>query len=293
MSKRLDGKKIRDEILDEIADGVALLEQAPCLAVVQVGGDSASSVYIRNKMRACERTGIIGEHHHLPADCSQDTLDELMQELSSGAPDGIILQLPLPSHLDENRAMALLDPDKDVDGFHPLNLGRLVAGIPAPLPCTPAGVVELLSREGIETRGKEIVVLGRSTIVGKPAALLFLRKGLFADATVTVCHSASRDLPNICRRADILIAAVGRPELVQGDWVKEGAVVVDVGINRVEDAAAKRGYRLVGDCDFEAIAPHASAITPVPGGVGPLTVALLLKNTLEAARRRNTSVGAR
>ncbi len=293
MSKRLDGKKIRDEILDEIADGVALLEQAPCLAVVQVGGDPASSVYIRNKMRACERTGIIGEHHHLPADCSQDTLDELIQELSSGAPDGIILQLPLPSHLDENRAMALLDPDKDVDGFHPLNLGRLVAGIPAPLPCTPAGVVELLSREGIETRGKEIVVLGRSTIVGKPAALLFLRKGLFADATVTVCHSASRDLPNICRRADILIAAVGRPELVQGDWVKEGAVVVDVGINRVEDAAAKRGYRLVGDCDFEAIAPHASAITPVPGGVGPLTVALLLKNTLEAARRRNTSVGAR
>ncbi len=293
MSKILDGKKIRDEILDEIADEVALLEQAPRLAVVQVGGDAASSVYIRNKLRACERTGIIGEHHHLPEDCSQDTLDELMQELSSGAPDGIILQLPLPSHLDENRAMALLDPDKDVDGFHPLNLGRLVAGIPAPLPCTPAGVVELLRREGIETRGKEIVVLGRSTIVGKPAALLFLRKGLFADATVTVCHSASRDLPNICRRADILIAAVGRPELVQGDWVKEGAVVVDVGINRVEDAAAKRGYRLVGDCDFEAIAQHASAITPVPGGVGPLTVALLLKNTLEAARRRDTSVGAR
>ncbi len=293
MSKRLDGKKIRDEILDEIADEVGLLEQAPLLAVVQVGGDPASSVYIRNKMRACEHTGIIGEHHHLPEDCSQETLDELMQELSSGAPDGIILQLPLPAHLDENRAMALLDPDKDVDGFHPLNLGRLVAGIPAPLPCTPAGVVELLSREGIETRGKEVVVLGRSTIVGKPAALLFLRKGLFADATVTVCHSASRDLPNICRRADILIAAVGRPELVQGDWVKEGAVVVDVGINRVEDADAKRGYRLVGDCDFEAIAPHASAITPVPGGVGPLTVALLLKNTLEAARRRNTSVGAR
>lgn len=292
MSKLLNGNKVRDEILAEIAEEVSRLDQAPRLAVVQVGGDPASSVYIRNKMRACERTGISGEHHHLPEDCDQETLDRLMSELSAGAPDGIILQLPLPAQLDENRAMALLDPDKDVDGFHPLNLGRLVAGIPAPLPCTPAGVVEMLSREGIETRGKEVVVLGRSTIVGKPAALLFLRKGLFADASVTVCHSASQDLPSICRRADILIAAVGRPMLVKEDWVKEGVVVVDVGINRVDDPAAKRGYRLVGDCDFDAIAPKASAITPVPGGVGPLTVALLLKNTLEAAKRRVASVEA-
>jgi methylenetetrahydrofolate dehydrogenase (NADP+) / methenyltetrahydrofolate cyclohydrolase len=292
VTKLLDGKKIRDEILAEIADEVTRLEQAPRLSVVQVGGDPASSVYIRNKMRACERTGIIGEHHHLPDDCSQETLDSLMRELSAGAPDGIILQLPLPAQLDENQTMALLDPDKDVDGFHPLNLGRLVAGIPGPLPCTPAGVAEMLSREGIETRGKEVVILGRSTIVGKPAALLFLRKGVFADATVTVCHSASQDLPAICRRADILIAAVGRAKLVQGDWVKEGAVVVDVGINRMEDPEAKRGYRLVGDCDFDAIAPKAAAITPVPGGVGPLTVALLLKNTLEAARRRSARVGA-
>ncbi len=292
MSTILDGKKIRDEILAEIAAEVAKLERAPRLAVVQVGGDPASSVYIRNKMRACERTGIHGEHHHLPEDTNQEKLDALMRELSDGDPDGIILQLPLPGQLDENRAMALLDPDKDVDGFHPLNLGRLVAGIPAPLPCTPAGVAEILRREGIETRGKEVVVLGRSTIVGKPAALLFLRKGVFADATVTVCHSASRNLAGICRRADILIAAVGRAELVQGDWVKEGAVVVDVGINRVDDPSAKRGYRLVGDCDFEAIAPKASAITPVPGGVGPLTVALLLKNTLEAAKRNSSRVGA-
>ncbi len=292
MAKILDGKKVRDEILAEIAGEVENMERPPRLAVVQVGEDPASAVYIRNKIRACERTGIVGEHRHLPDDVDQATLEAEIDGLSRGEVDGVILQLPLPSHLDENAAMARLDPDKDVDGFHPLNLGRLVAGIPAPLPCTPAGVVEMLRREGIESRGKEVVVVGRSIIVGKPAALLFLRKDAFADATVTVCHSASEDLASICRRADILIAAVGRAELVKGDWVKEGAVVVDVGINRVDDPAAKRGYRLVGDCDFAAIEPKASAITPVPGGVGPLTVALLLKNTLEAAKRRQNRVEA-
>lgn len=290
-AKILDGKRIRDEILAEIAAAVPALAETPHLTVVQVGEDPASALYIRNKLRACERTGIVGEHRHLPADVDQAALEATIAELSGGRPDGILLQLPLPDGLDENAAMDRLDPDKDVDGFHPHNLGRLVAGIPGPLPCTPAGIVELLRREGIETSGKEVVVLGRSIIVGKPAGLLFLRKGPLADATVTVCHSRSRDLAEICRRADILIAAVGRPRLVEGDWVKPGAVVVDVGINRVPDAAAKRGYRLVGDCDFDAIVPHAAAITPVPGGVGPLTIAMLLKNTLEATRRRLDAAG--
>lgn len=282
----LDGNRIRDEILDDIASTVAALARPPRLAVVQVGEDPASAVYIRNKLRACEHTGILGEHRHLPAATGQADLESCITELSSGDTDGILLQLPLPAHLDANAAMACLDPDKDVDGFHPLSLGRLLAGIPGPLPCTPAGIIELLRRESIECRGLEVVVVGRSIIVGKTAALLFLRKGVFADATVTVCHSASRNLDAICRRADILVAAVGRPAMIKGDWVKAGAVVIDVGINRVDDPSRKRGYRIVGDCDYEAVAPRAAAITPVPGGIGPLTVAMLLKNTLEVAQRR-------
>jgi len=282
----LDGNRIREALLVEIAEGVAALVEPPRLTVVQVGTDAASEVYIRNKVRACGLTGILGEHRRLPADVSQAQLEQELADLSAGPADGVILQLPLPAGLNAGEAMLQLDPDKDVDGFHPVNLGRLVAGLPGFAPCTPAGIRELLRRSEVPIRGQHVVILGRSLIVGKPAALLFLEKHALADATVTVCHSASRDLPALCRQADILIAAVGSPELVRADWVRPGAVVVDVGVNRVEDPAAPRGYRLVGDCDFAGIAGKAAAITPVPGGVGPLTVAMLLRNTLTACRRR-------
>jgi len=282
----LDGNRIREALLVEIAEGVAALGEPPRLTVVQVGSDAASEVYIRNKMRACALTGILGEHRRLSAGISQAELDQELADQSAGPADGVILQVPLPAALSANQAMLQLDPDKDVDGFHPVNLGRLVAGLPGFVPCTPAGIRELLHRSEVPIRGQHVVILGRSVIVGKPAALLFLEKHALADATVTVCHSASRDLPALCREADILIAAVGSPELVRADWVKAGVVVVDVGVNRVEDPGAPRGYRLVGDCDFAGIAGKAAAITPVPGGVGPLTVAMLLRNTLTACRRR-------
>jgi methylenetetrahydrofolate dehydrogenase (NADP+)/methenyltetrahydrofolate cyclohydrolase len=279
----LDGKRIREEILAEIAAEVAQMKRPPRLAVVQVGEDPASAVYIRNKMRACAKTGIIGEHVHLDPAINQKALDDRIRELSESETNGIILQLPLPAHLDDGPAMLELDPDKDVDGFHPASLGRLLAGRPGLVPCTPAGIRELLRREEIRISGRDVVILGRSVIVGKPAALLFLEKGGLGDATVTVCHSRSRDLAAHCRRADILILAIGSPQFVGADMVKEGAVVVDVGMNRIEDSSAKRGYRLVGDCDFDAVAPKTMAITPVPGGVGPMTVAMLLRNTLTAA----------
>ena len=250
--------------------------------IVQVGENAASGVYIRNKVKACAQTGIPCEHVQLPADVDQGVLNARLEEISSSPASGIILQLPLPAHLDADLAMEHLDPRKDVDGFHPDNLGRLVAGRPYLVPCTPAGIRELLAREAIDTRGRHVVVLGRSLIVGKPAALLFLEKSALGDATVTVCHSASRDLAEHCRRADILIAAVGRAGLVTAGMVKEGVVVVDVGMNRVLDPAAKSGARWAGDCDFAGIAPKAAAITPVPGGVGPMTVAMLLANTLRA-----------
>ncbi|MBM4117923.1 bifunctional 5,10-methylenetetrahydrofolate dehydrogenase/5,10-methenyltetrahydrofolate cyclohydrolase [bacterium] len=282
----LDGNRIRDELLREIAEGVDVLPEPPRLTVLQVGSDPASAVYIRNKMKACAATGVHGEHRQLPATASQADLDAELARLSAGPADGIILQLPLPPGLVAASAMLQLDPDKDVDGFHPVNLGRLVAGLPGFAPCTPAGIRELLRRYELPTRGRHVVILGRSLIVGKPAALLFLEKRVLGDATVTVCHSASRDLPGLCRQADILIAAVGSPELVKADWVREGAVVVDVGMNRVPDASAPRGQRLVGDVDFAGVAPRAGAISPVPGGVGPLTVAMLLCNTLIACRRR-------
>lgn len=283
----LDGNRIRDELLRETAEAVDALPSPPRLTVLQVGADPASEVYIRNKMKACQATGVLGEHRQLPASVSQAELEAELAGLSAGPADGIILQLPLPPGLSAGRAMLQLDPDKDVDGFHPVSLGRLVAGLPGFAPCTPAGIRELLRRSELPTRGRHVVILGRSLIVGKPAALLFLEKQVLGDATVTVCHSASRDLPALCRQADILVAAVGSPELVKADWVREGAVVVDVGMNRVPDASAARGQRLVGDVDFAGVAPKAGAITPVPGGVGPLTVAMLLRNTLIACRRRH------
>ncbi|MBC8368310.1 bifunctional methylenetetrahydrofolate dehydrogenase/methenyltetrahydrofolate cyclohydrolase FolD [bacterium] len=285
--KLLDGRLLRDKILVEISSEVARMSVIPKLVVVQVGDDPASDVYIRNKFRACKKTGIESEHIHLPNDVEQATLNARMASLSEDEGiHGVLLQLPLPEHLDDAQAMKLLNPEKDVDGFHPINLGRLLAGQPGPVPCTPAGLRALLEEAGIETRGKELVVLGRSLIVGKPAALLFLEKSAFGDATVTVCHSRSQNLNEICLRADILIAAIGRAQFVKADMVKEGAVVVDVGINRIEDPTSPKGSRIVGDCDFEGLSSKVSAMTPVPGGVGVMTVAMLMKNTLEACRRQ-------
>ncbi len=288
--KLLDGRALRDKILEKIRLKVAELAEAPKLVVVQVGEDPASSVYIRNKFKACAKTGILSDHIHLPEETDQVTLDDHIRRLSDDPQvHGVLLQLPLPAHLDDARAMNLLDPDKDVDGFHPANLGRLMAGQPGPVPCTPAGVRALLEEGGIETRGKQLVVLGRSLIVGKPAALLFLEKSAFGDATVTVCHSRSENLDEICRRADILVAAIGRARFVTADMIKEGAVVVDVGINRIDDPTAKKGTRIVGDCDFEALSAKVFAMTPVPGGVGVMTVAMLMQNTLDACKRQQAA----
>jgi methylenetetrahydrofolate dehydrogenase (NADP+)/methenyltetrahydrofolate cyclohydrolase len=285
--KLLDGRILRDKILEEIRSEVAHLNVTPKLVVVQVGDDPASDVYIRNKFRACKKTGIESEHIHLPADVDQNTLNARMTALSKDeSVHGVLLQLPLPAQLDDAEAMNLLNPEKDVDGFHPANLGRLLAGQPGPIPCTPAGLRALLKEGGIETRGKELVILGRSLIVGKPAALLFLEKSVFGDATVTICHSRSKNLEAICQRADILVAAIGRAHFVTANMVKDGAVIVDVGINRIEDPTSPKGSRIVGDCDFEGLSSKVSAMTPVPGGVGVMTVAMLMKNTLDACKRQ-------
>jgi methylenetetrahydrofolate dehydrogenase (NADP+)/methenyltetrahydrofolate cyclohydrolase len=287
----IDGKAISAAIQREVK---AELEQLapkagrpPGLAVVLVGEDPASATYVRSKRKVCAALGVRSIAHDLDAATDRDTLLGLVRALNADdAVDGILVQSPLPPHLDENEVINLLDPAKDVDGFHPLNVGRLLIGQPCFVSCTPAGVQELLVRSGVETRGAHVVIIGRSTIVGKPLAALLMQKAARADATVTVCHSRTRGLPAIARQADILIAAIGRAKYVTADMVRPGAVVIDVGINRVEDASAKRGYRLVGDVDFDAVVEVASKITPVPGGVGPMTMAMLMRNTLLAYRRR-------
>lgn len=292
MATLIDGKALAEEIRGEIGrEAAQLLEahgRAPGLAAVLVGEDAASQVYVRSKNKACHEAGLHSQVFRLPADCPRERLLALVDLLNADpAFDGILVQLPLPGHLDEQEVLERIRPDKDVDGFHPVNVGRVLAGLPGAFaPATPAGIIELLRRSGIATEGAHVVVLGRSNIVGKPMASLLMQKGAGADATVTVCHSKSRDLAGHCRRADILVAAIGRANFVTADMVKEGAVVVDVGINRVADPTAPKGSRLVGDVDFEAVAPRCRAITPVPGGVGPMTIAMLLKNTLESARRR-------
>ncbi len=283
----LDGKALALVVRDQVAIGSAAYRlkagRAPGLTVVLVGHDPASKVYVRNKSNGCRAVGIIGEVVNLPSDVSEQLLIDTIQSLNENpAVDGILVQLPLPSHLDEGRILSVIDPNKDVDGFHVENAGLLAIDKPRFVPCTPLGIRELLVANGIETRGKHAVILGRSQIVGKSMALLLLHKGLGGDATVTVCHSASRDVPELTRQADIVIAAIGKPELVRADWVKPGAVVIDVGIH------PKDGGGLRGDVAFEEVAQIASAITPVPGGVGPMTIAMLLKNTLLAANLRLT-----
>ena len=276
--KIIDGKSISESVKDAVAAEVAALDgRAPCLAVIIVGNNPASRVYVNNKKKACERCGIISVEKALPEETTQAQLLAVIDELNrDGTVDGILCQLPLPAGIDENAVISAISPEKDVDGFHPVNVGRLFAGLPCFLPCTPAGIMEMLRSEGVEISGKNCVVIGRSNIVGKPVAQLLLA----ANGTVTVCHSKTRDLPAVTSQADILVAAVGRPGFVTADMVKEGAVVIDVGINRNSE------NKLCGDVDFEPVAPKCSAITPVPGGVGPMTIAMLMKNTLESRKRR-------
>lgn len=278
----LDGKalasRIQSELRDEVAEFVKSKSIVPCLAAVLVGDDAASEVYVRNKRQACERVGIESQMHRLPASATTDELLSLVHKLNeSDEVHGILVQLPLPPRVAADRVLQAVHVLKDVDAFHPENVGRLVQGRPRYLPCTPYGIREMLIRNEIETAGRHVVVVGRSDIVGKPMANLFLQRGAGADATVTVCHSQTRDLPSITRQADILVVAIGRAKFVTADMVKPGVVVIDVGMNRASDG-------LCGDVDFEAVSQVASAITPVPGGVGRLTVTMLLKNTLEAAR---------
>ncbi len=283
----IDGNAIAKAIHDELTIEVAALKErgvTPGLATVLVGDNTASQTYVRMKQKRCGEVGIYSEGHELPADATQEEVEALVRKLNADpAINGILVQLPLPDHLDEEAILSAISLEKDVDGFHPINIGRLAMKGREALfaPCTPAGVIELLDRLGLPIAGKEAVVLGRSNIVGLPVSMLLLKR----DATVTICHSRSRDLPAITRRADILVAAVGRAEMVKADWVKPGAVVIDVGINRVDDPSAKRGYRLVGDVDFESVKEVAGWLTPVPGGVGPMTIAMLLKNTVTGAKR--------
>jgi methylenetetrahydrofolate dehydrogenase (NADP+)/methenyltetrahydrofolate cyclohydrolase len=284
----LDGKAVAAAVLDECrAETAALLAKGikPGLAVVLVGSDPASQVYVGSKARTCAELGFHSVKIELPAETTQEELLQVVRDLNNDpAVHGILVQSPPPKHIDEEAVIREIDPRKDVDGFHPENVAKLVLEDPTGfVPCTPAGCMKLLEVSGINTNGAEAVVIGRSMIVGKPMALLLVSKN--SNATVTIAHSRSKDLPGICRRADILIAAVGRPEMVKADWVKPGAVVIDVGINRVPDATKKSGFRLTGDVAYQEVAPLCSAITPVPGGVGPMTIAMLMKNTLQAARQ--------
>jgi methylenetetrahydrofolate dehydrogenase (NADP+)/methenyltetrahydrofolate cyclohydrolase len=291
MSARiLDGTAIAKAIREEVAAEVAHLSRSgrkPGLAAVLVGEDPASAVYVKSKGKACEEAGMHSVTIRLPAETSETDLLATVDRLNADPHiHGILVQLPLPKHVDSEKVLRRIDPGKDVDGFHPVNVGRLVTGDKnAFRPATPYGVQQMLVRSGIETRGAHAVIVGRSNIVGKPMANLLIQQGPGGDATVTVCHSRTRDLPAVTRQADILVAAIGKPEFVTADMVRPGAVVVDVGINRVDDPARPRGYRLVGDVAYEPVAQIASAITPVPGGVGPMTIAMLLQNTLQAMKQ--------
>ena len=286
----IDGAAIAREIRAELAERVAALRDegiVPGLSVVLVGDDPASAVYVRAKGKACEELGMRGETIRLGADTPEAELLALVDRLNADdVVHGILVQMPLPKHMDADAVIQRIAPAKDVDGFHPVSVGNLlIGGGRGFAPCTPAGVQELLVRSGVETRGAECVIVGRSNIVGKPMAALMVQAGRGADATVTVCHSRTRDLAAHVRRADIVVVAVGRAEMITGDMLKPGAVVIDVGINRVDDAAAPRGYRLVGDVHFASAVEVASQITPVPGGVGPMTIAMLMRNTVAAAER--------
>lgn len=285
-AKIIDGKAIAAQVREKVAEDVAArLErglQAPGLATVLVGENPASQVYVRMKQKACEKAGIKSFGYTLPEDITQGELEKVVSDLNANPEiNGILVQLPLPAGLDEERVLNAISIEKDVDGFHPVNIGRLAQKGRESLfvPCTPDGVLYLLDQSGVDLEGANAVVLGRSNIVGMPVALLLVKR----NATVTICHSRTQDLPGVCREADVLIAAVGRPEMVKADWVKPGAVVIDVGTNRVDDPTREKGYRLTGDVDFDEVKEVASQISPSPGGVGPMTIAMLLRNTVRAA----------
>ncbi|GBD11754.1 Bifunctional protein FolD protein [bacterium HR23] len=285
----LNGARIAEDIRNEVAEGVRLFQAAhgfpPGLAAVLIGDNPASTIYVRNKQRACLEVGILAETFALPATTTMDEALALIRRLNEDPRfHGILVQLPLPPHLEERRVLEAIDPKKDVDGLHPYNAGKLLAGAPVFVPCTPAGVQEILVRSGYSPEGQHVVICGRSNIVGKPLAVLLMQKAKGANATVTLCHTGTRDLPNITRLADILVVAIGQPRFIKAHMVKPGAVVIDVGINRLPSPTQPGRTVLVGDVDFEGVAERAEAITPVPGGVGPMTVAMLLVNTLKAAR---------
>jgi methylenetetrahydrofolate dehydrogenase (NADP+)/methenyltetrahydrofolate cyclohydrolase len=286
----LDGKRCSEAVRTRIATQVAMVlaerGRAPHLAAVLVGDDGASRTYVENKVKACQSVGIRSSFIQQPADITEERLLEIVHRLNNDPDlDGFIVQLPLPRHIDPDRVILAIDPRKDVDGFHPVNLGRMVLGLDGFLPATPAGIVELLKYYGIATEGRHCVVVGRSNIVGTPMGILMSRNNAAANCTVTITHSRTRDLPTITRQADILIVAIGRPEFVTADMVKEGAVVVDVGMHRIMDGTRKSGFRLVGDVRSVEVAAKCSWIAPVPGGVGPMTITSLLLNTLKAAQR--------
>ena len=286
----LDGKLLSENIKSELAAEVDIIRsrsgKIPHLAAVLVGENPASQVYVQSKIRSCEQAGFKSTLIQKSADTTEAELLEIVKQLNEDPDvDGFIVQLPLPKHINEERITLAIDHRKDVDGFHPINFGRMAQGLPAFLPATPFGIMEILRRYNIETAGKHCVVVGRSNIVGTPISILLSRKGYPGDCTVTLTHSRTRDLPGEVRRADIVVAAIGIPEFIKGDWVKEGAVVIDVGINRVPDATKKSGSRLVGDVAFDEVAPKSSHITPVPGGVGLMTVAALMVNTLKACKK--------
>lgn len=287
--KIIDGKKIAAEMRVEMAEEIKALAKrkvVPGLAVVLVGEDPASQVYVRMKKKACLELGIASFSHELPASCTERRLLNLVAKLNADPKvHGILVQLPLPKQISEHKVLEAISPEKDVDGFHPINVGRMLNGEEAFLPCTPHGCQVMLQRSGFDPAGKHVVIVGRSNIVGKPVAAILMQKAPGANATVTVCHSRTKNIASITKQADILIAAIGVPEFIKSRMVKEGAVVIDVGVNRVEDATRKSGYRLVGDVDFKNVSKKVRAISPVPGGVGPMTITMLLKNTILSAAR--------
>jgi methylenetetrahydrofolate dehydrogenase (NADP+) / methenyltetrahydrofolate cyclohydrolase len=287
-AKIIDGKAVAETMREELTKEVTELKKkgiVPGLGVILVGADPASMSYVTAKERACDKIGIYSDDNRLPAETSEEDLLALVEKMNKDPKiNGILVQLPLPKHIDEDKVLLAIDPSKDVDGFHPYSVGRMVLGHETFLPCTPHGVVQLLIRSGVVTKGAHAVIVGRSNIVGKPLANLLLQKAEGRNSTVTVCHSATKNMGELVKQGDIVIAAAGKPEMVTADMVKDGAVVIDVGVNRVEDASKKKGYRLVGDVAYDEVAEKASLITPVPGGVGPMTITMLLYNTVQSAK---------
>ena len=284
----IDGKQVASDVRSDVAKKVSELKEKginPCLAVILVGDNPASVSYVTGKQKALSEVGMVDRSVHLPENTSEEELLKLIDELNKDdSVHGILVQLPLPKHINEDNVIMAISPDKDVDGFHPVSVGNLMIGRPGFLPCTPHGIIVLLQRAGIETSGKHAVVIGRSNIVGKPVSILLARKDV--NCTVTMCHTGTKNMSEITKQADIIVVASGHPHTLTKDMVKDGAVIIDVGVNRIPDSTKKKGFRLIGDCDFDDLKEKASFITPVPGGVGPMTIAMLMQNTLESAARR-------